>query len=42
MLQWCCCEGKGTCIGCLMETKIRELYGEDGVNFLWENLKDRD
>ena len=38
-LPWCSCSGRGTCIGCMIEEKIRYFYGTDGLAFLRAHLK---
>lgn len=39
-LPWCCCNGRGTCMGCMIEAKVKECYGTDGKAFLKAHLKD--
>jgi hypothetical protein len=34
MNNWCLCEKKGTCIGCLIDVLVKEAYGESGLEFL--------
>lgn len=40
--RWCQCEGKGTCIGCLILTLIQKHYGTGGVMYLLDAIKGRD
>ena len=36
---WCRCEGKGTCVGCLILDLIQKHYGTAGVMYLLDALK---
>ena len=38
-LPWCSCNGRGSCIGCLIEAKVKYFYGNDGLAFLRAHLK---
>lgn len=31
---WCTCKNMGTCLGCMIEKKIKECYGTQGLAFL--------
>ena len=31
---WCTCNNTGTCLGCMIEKKIKECYGTQGLAFL--------
>lgn len=35
---WCQCMGKGTCIGCLIRGKVRELFGAQGEEYLMDHV----
>jgi len=34
MTDWCICEGRGTCIGCLTDLLILQAFGTDGYGYL--------
>ena len=37
--HWCQCDGKGTCVGCLILTLIQKHYGTGGVMYLLDAIK---
>ena len=36
---WCSCQGRATCIGCLIETITKEHHGQSGVDFLLDHIE---
>ena len=37
--NWCTCDLKGNCFGCLIEQLIKNHYGEKGIEYLREFIK---
>ena len=38
-VHWCRCEGKGTCMGCLILGLIQKHYGTAGAMYLLDAIK---
>lgn len=36
--RWCTCDKKLTCMGCLIESTVKEHYGETGYSYLLKHL----
>jgi len=36
---WCSCQGRATCIGCLIEGITKEHHGQSGVDFLLDHIE---
>ena len=39
---WCTCNHMGVCLGCMIEKKVKELYGTQGLAHLLAHLKEGD
>ena len=39
---WCTCNKMGKCIGCMIEEKVKECYGTQGLAFLKAHIEASD
>ena len=42
MAVWCRCEGKGECLGCLIDKTVKEFYGTLGVEYVHSAIQQRE